>query len=300
MVGARQTFWDQRAATNFAMGGMSTGLAIAAFVAHLVARSQGDWLFPTMGVSGLLTVQLLAGLGMALGLGIVFLEIGRKRRFLYVLLRPQTSWMTRETYAVAVFFPALLADLLWPHVALHGLIAVTAAVFLVCQARILYAGRGIPTWRVPLMPWMLTATGIFEGLGLLAVISAVLGGVPAVFNVVFIGIALFAAVNMSLWHAFRTTAKARGVGPLSRRDLNAITPQLHIDGHVLPMILAIVGAVLADAALVGIAGFCAIVGGGLWKFHGDHPRLSHPGIRYSEDAAAWFGHTCGPCTSFAD
>ena len=60
---------------------------------------------------------------MAAGLFFVFLEIGRKLRFLYVLLRPQSSWMTRETYAVAIVYPALAADVVWPHPALHAVVA---------------------------------------------------------------------------------------------------------------------------------------------------------------------------------
>ena len=56
---------------------------------------------------------------MAVGLFFVFLEIARKLRFALVILRPQSSWMTREVYAVAVFYPAVLADLIWPHEVLH-------------------------------------------------------------------------------------------------------------------------------------------------------------------------------------
>jgi hypothetical protein len=33
------------------------------------------------------------------------------------------------------------------------------------KAKILHRARGIPAWRVPLMPWMIVATGVLEGLG---------------------------------------------------------------------------------------------------------------------------------------
>ena len=36
----------------------------------------------------------------------------------------------------------------------------------------IYASKGIAAWRVPLVPWMLGATGLFEGLGLLSVAAA--------------------------------------------------------------------------------------------------------------------------------
>ena len=174
LVGDRQTFWDVRAAMNFILGGMSSGLAVVAYVAWaigLLADAFLPWFFAA------------AALGMGIGLLFVFAEIGRKSRFLYVLRRPQSSWMTRETYAVVVFYPAVVADLFWPSPALHAVAAIAAAAFLVCQARILHAGKGIPAWRVdPLVPWMLVATGLYEGvalalLGHFGIVGAVFLGV---------------------------------------------------------------------------------------------------------------------------
>ena len=64
---------------------------------------------------------------MAVGLFFVFLKIGRKARFIRVLMRPQSSWMTRETWCVGVFYPAVAAGTLWPHPALDLLAALAAA-----------------------------------------------------------------------------------------------------------------------------------------------------------------------------
>ena len=266
LAGRRQTFWDWRAAMNFTLGGMSTGLAVAALAAHIAARAGADWLFPTMGVSGLLVVYLLAGAVMGAGLLCVFLEIGRKRRFLYVLRRPGSSWMTRETYAVALFYPLLLADLLWPHMALHITVAAAAAAFLYCQGRILHAGRGVPAWRAPLIPWMLFATGLYEGFGLLALLLASFGGVAAAADTALAGLGALAVLNAALWRAYRRAAVRRGIGPLSRRDLDAVTPWLHVIGHALPLALAGASAALASPALLAVAGLAAVVGGALWKF----------------------------------
>ncbi len=41
LVGARQTFWDYRAAMNFILGGMASGLAIVAWLAHLAGALGG-------------------------------------------------------------------------------------------------------------------------------------------------------------------------------------------------------------------------------------------------------------------
>ena len=211
---------------------------------------------------------------MGIGLLFVFAEIGRKARFLYVLRRPQSSWMTRETYAVAVFFPAVAADLLWPSPLLHAVVALAAAAFLFCQGRILHAGGGIPAWRVGLIPWMLVASGLYEGvalaaLGLEGVVLAVRAGeflVPnggfdlaagtmplsgvgdAALRLAPVGLAgagvLLAVVNAVLFGAYRRRAASAGVGLRSRRELDAIAGRMRWMGHIGPAVLFAVAAIV--------------------------------------------------------
>jgi phenylacetyl-CoA:acceptor oxidoreductase subunit 2 len=177
--------------------------------------------------------------------------------------------MTRETYCVAVFYPAVAAGLLWPYPAWHIVAAVAAAGFLICQALILHAAKGIPTWRTPDMPWMLIATGMFEGLGLLAVIALASGGqIEFSPPLALTGIAL-AIVNAVLWTRYRMAAASRGIGPLSREALARVTPVLHLVGHATPVVLFAVCLFSNDAQatiLAGIGGAAAIAGGMLWKF----------------------------------
>ncbi len=260
LVGARQTYWDTRAAMNFILGGMASGLVVVAWLA------QAAGLLEPASLPG---VNVVAAALMAVGLFFVFLKIGRKLRFLYVLRRPQTSWMTRETWCVAAFYPAVAAGLLSSsgelH-ALHALAALAAAGFLVCQACILHASKGIPTWRAPLVPWMLIATGLLEGLGLLA-IAAGTGAVvlaPSVLAPAGIGLA---GVNAVLWWRYRATAKAVGIGPLSRADLAAVALPVHVIGHAVPAVLFAAALVAGTPPAVAvIAGLSAVAGGALWKF----------------------------------
>ncbi|MCC6534255.1 MAG: 4Fe-4S dicluster domain-containing protein [Burkholderiales bacterium] len=256
LVGARQGFWDYRAAMNFILGGMSSGLAVVAWLAYL-----GGALEP----SALRGLHVAAAAIMALGLFFVFLKIGRKARFLRVLLRPQSSWMTRETWCVAVFYPAVAASFLWPSATVAALAALAAAGFLLCQARIVYASKGIPAWRAPLMPWLLAATGLLEGTGLLAIAlgAGVAGSVAPVAGA---GIAL-AALNAVLWWRYRASARANGIGPLSRRDLGALSRPLHALGHAAPAVLfalALAAGPIA-AALAALAGVAAVLAGAWWK-----------------------------------
>lgn len=258
LVGKLQTFWDMRAAMNFIMGGMSAGLALVAWLAYLAGGLTG---------AALTGLNVAAGAGMGVGLFCVFLKIKQKQRFLYVLLRPQSSWMTRETYFVGLFYPALLADVLWPQPALHLLVALAAAGFLWTQAMILFAARGIPAWRAPLMPWMLAATGLLEGAGLFIIAGATFPGAVRAGEPVLAAGLVLALGNAILWHVFRAGAAARGIPPLARRSLEAITPALHLFGHALPAALFL-SALLADNAhplSAGLGGLAAVAGGIVWK-----------------------------------
>ncbi len=256
LAGSRQEFWDFRAATNFALGGMSSGLAVVATAAFLHSGLPGTALLPR---------YVAAAATMAVGLFFVFLEIGRKARFLRVLMRPQSSWMTRETYAVAVFYPAVAADLLWPGLALHLAVGLSALVFLYCQARILHAAKGVPAWRAGLMPTMLVATGLFEGAGLLAVAAGLFAFPLSVPHLALGGIVL-AALNALLWHRYVAGAEREGIPPPSRAALRRVTPALRIFGHAAPLVLFPAWAVTASPAALVAAGLCAVGGGVLWKF----------------------------------
>ncbi|MBI4292146.1 MAG: dimethyl sulfoxide reductase anchor subunit [Betaproteobacteria bacterium] len=260
LVGARQPFWDYRAAMNFIIGGMSSGLAIVAWLASLAGMFDAQTLR---------SVLVVAAILMAVGLFFVFLKLGRKLRFIRVISRPQSSWMTRETWFVAVFYPAVAANFVWPHPVLGALAAFAALGFLICQGRMVYASKGIPAWRMPIVPWMLIATGVFEGIGLLAIALALSGGhESALFALAPAGL-VFAAVNAALWRHYRATAKAKGVGPLSRRDLAAISPVLHVFGHLAPALLFLLSLVIGPAAsiLAGLAGVATLAGGVWWKFN---------------------------------
>lgn len=261
LVGKLQTFWDLRAAMNFMVGGMGSGLAFLVMLLHF----QG-----MMETQAVLQMYALAGVLMAVGLFFVFLKIGRKLRFLYVLLRPQSSWMTRETWFVALFYPALFAVWFWPQAWLHGVVGMAGLGFLICQARILHKGVGIPAWRAPLVPWLLFFTGLLEGSALLLLAQIYLEDLTVVTTLNLAGIiALLAIVTGSLWIAYRLTARRNGIPPLARRVIDRVSPVVTIVGHVMPVLAFILawqeGAVMADAALVA-AGTGAIVGGVLWKY----------------------------------
>ncbi len=259
LTGKLQIRWDYRAAMNFILGGLGSGLAIVAAVA---------WAF--FGLAPAMTGALFvaAGIVMAVGLTFVFFKIGRKLRFLYALRRPRTSWMSREVYAVGAFYALVGANVLWPGPLFPPLIGTAAAAFLYCQARILSASKGIPAWRAPLVPKMIVASGLLEGMGALI---ALLGAAATPVSPIAAALALIglSALNAGLWHAYRTEAAASGIPPLARDRIAAITPWLHTVGHGIPAALgaaALAASVGQASALLAFAGLAACAGGALWKF----------------------------------
>lgn len=246
LVGPLQPFWDWRAAMNWVFGGMSSGYATLIGLGTL-----GGW----MTYEAAPGYFMLAAALMAVGLFFVFLKIGRQLRFWRAVSRPQTSWMTRELYAVAVFYAAVLAMFVGgvrgPTVV--AIATLGAVAFLVSQAKILHRARGIPAWRVPLMPAMIVASGIAEGFGLMLIVP----GLPISATVIAGAIAL-ALVNAALWWRYAATARAEGVGPRARDVLDRLTPVLHALGHAAPIALLFIAP--------AVAGLAFIAGGALWKY----------------------------------
>jgi phenylacetyl-CoA:acceptor oxidoreductase 27-kDa subunit len=144
-----QAHWDWKAAANFICGG-----AGAALFALAVAYSRTD-------VAGGALVLI------ALGLGVLFLKIGRPLRFLYVLRQPQRSWMSREAWLAGLLFPLGMLYVGTGQRELGVAAAVVALVFLFAQAMILKESRGIPAWRTPYIVPLILLTGLAEGAALL-------------------------------------------------------------------------------------------------------------------------------------
>ena len=259
LVGPVQTFWDWRAAMNWIFGGVSSGMAVAA------------WLVSYAGVvapRNVPAVHAISASLMAIGLFFVFLKMGRKFRFWRAASRPQTSWMTREIYVVTAFYPVMLANLISPGAWLSLAGGILAFAFLVCQAKILHRARGIPAWRAPLIPWMIVASGLLEGTCLLAVLLVWLQGSGRIAPLLSLAGLILVALNAALWIAYRITAAKQGIVPLARRVIAGISPPLHVLGHVIPAFMFVLALASSGIALVCMltGAVAAIAGGAYWKF----------------------------------
>jgi phenylacetyl-CoA:acceptor oxidoreductase subunit 2 len=228
-----QRYWDIRAAGNFSFGGSGSGLVLAAAAGFLA------------GVPSALAVA--AGLVLiGLGLFCVWLEIGRPWRAINVFFHPRTSWMTREALLVpplmAAGAAAVLLDIRFVLVA-----APFAAGFLYCQARMLYAARGIPAWCQKEAVPLILATGLAEGAGLFLVIA---GAPPAM-----IAVALAAAVLREIAREFYRRGLVKAKAPagtlawFSLREEKLLTAVRYL--AIVLLALALAGWNLWGAAALG-------------------------------------------------
>lgn len=254
--GPVQTAWDWRAAMNFILGGMSAGLFVMAYAAYLVGA---------IGVTALLWLNVLAGAVMGCGLVCVFLKLGRRFRFWRVATRWQSSWMTRETYFVGLIYGSLLADLLRPQPLTHALVAAGATGFLLCQANILHAAKGIPIWRERIIVPMFVATGVLEGAALLAFAAAVAGFLPGVALLAGSAMVMLAVAMAAMWSRYVPLTRST-----SRGEIATVWRPVLLAGQLIPSGTVLLAGMAPDegtrALLIGAAAVAIVLGGAFWKY----------------------------------
>jgi phenylacetyl-CoA:acceptor oxidoreductase subunit 2 len=246
----QQRNWDWRAAANFIAGGAGGGLLL--FNALVSVHP------------GVIRAAILLGLLLiGAGLTCVWFEIGRPWRALNVYRHFATSWMTREAFAALVLFPLGALALLTLHPGLVFATGILGLAFLYCQARILAANKGIPTWRHPRSAGLMVATGLAEGAGFLACVAA-LSPVP-MGPVALLLLVVLVAVRAWFWRRYLAALRAEGAPAAALRVLDGFAGRFVVIGHVVPALfaaLALAGLPL-QAGLVFAAG--AITVGGGWS-----------------------------------
>jgi phenylacetyl-CoA:acceptor oxidoreductase subunit 1 len=242
-----QKHWDWKAAGNFMCGGAGAGLFAFASLA-----APG-------GVAPVASAFAACAL-VALGLFLVLLKIGRPWRSLNVFRQPRRSWMAREAWIALAFFP-LAAFALWSQARLAMLaVAILGLAFLLCQAMILNAAKGIPAWREPMIVPLIIATGLTEGGGLfLAALAVTSTAAPPS---VAIAVCLLVAVRAWTWRAFVRALETKGAPVRTLAVLDGSRTWFAVLGLALPLAL-IVGGLLIPAgaaillALGGVSAFAA-------------------------------------------
>lgn len=252
---ALQQHWDWKAAANFICGGLGSGLFIATAVASL--RYGG---LEPIGWTSLVIV--------AAGLSLLLLKIGRPLRALNVLRQPRWSWMSREAWIAGGFFPLAMYGL-WASSSPFILgAAVLALCFLVSQAMILYAAKGIPAWRNARIVPLIVSTGLGEGSGLFLITAALSSVVTPTLGIAAAMTAVLATLRGLLWRSYLSALQREGAPSQTLAILSNFSPWLLIGGLALPLLLIAIGylAPQAAAALDAVAGLCVAAAGVALKF----------------------------------
>ena len=251
-----QEHWDWKAAANFLCGGAGAGLFACA---------------AAVGIAGapFVALGLLALALVALGLCMLFFKIGRPLRFLYVLRQPQRSWMSREAWIAAVFFPFALLSLWMESVHMAIGAAVVGLLFLYAQAMIVKEAKGIPAWRSPRVIPLLVVTGLAEGTGLFAVSVAILPAIGPFAIEAAATLAALTALRGFAWHHYLGDLDAQGAPVRTREVLGRFRRLFFTAGVAAPLALVGLGFVMQDAMrpLAAVAGLAVFAAGWALKFN---------------------------------
>ncbi|HET7806399.1 MAG TPA: DmsC/YnfH family molybdoenzyme membrane anchor subunit [Pseudolabrys sp.] len=251
----RQQHWDWKAAGNFICGGMGSGLFLFTALASLR--------YPELAPLGLIALGLVG-----LGLFLVLLKIGRPSRSIYVLRQPRRSWMAREAWIAAVFFPLAGLALWSQRPALLAAASAIAVLFLCSQAMILKEAKGIPAWRTFWIVPLVIVTGLAEGSGLfLAVVAPIVPPHSLAQLAAGIAVALIALRGLA-WRSYRTGLESEGAPTGTLTALYAFRPWFFAAGLALPSVLIAAGVTVpaAQAAFFAVAGVCIAAAGAALKF----------------------------------
>ena len=207
--------------------------------------------------------MLAALVFVGLGLGLVWLEIGRPWRFLNVLRNPATSWMSREAWAAVVFMPAGALGAVTGSPMITSIAAAAGLFFLLCQAQMLRAARGVPAWRDPAIIPLVMATGLAEGAGLMLVATAISQDQPQWLSITAL-VMLMVRTVLVLVYGVRLRQRRAPDAVVNR--LKAMTTSGAAVGGAAPVVL-LVGAMLLGIETAGIlAGLIAAVTGWHLKY----------------------------------
>jgi len=244
-----QKSWDARAAGNFIFGGAGSGL----LVFNALAAAQGQ-AWRSLWLVGLALV--------ALGLLLVWAEIGRPWRAINVFLNPRTSWMTREAYAAVAL---MILGLLVATGVRAGVpvVALAALVFVFCQGRILRAARGIVAWRAPETVTLIVLTALAEGGGLFVALKAV-AGEPSGWALPVLAMVLLLRTGWTAW--WRQQLRAVWA-PRPLAALRTLAAPLWVGGGLWVLVLLIAAALLPAGPLARWAlalGGLVACGSGAW------------------------------------
>ena len=251
---ALQKHWDWKAAGNFICGGAGAGLFAFATLASFWQGSPSPLGWVAMAI-------------VAFGLFLLLFKIGRPWRFIYVLLQPQRSWMTREAWIAAGFFPLGALAMWFASPALMLAAAIVGLLFLFSQAMIIKEAKGIPAWRIPAIVPLIVVTGIAEGSGLFLAATALLRAPLPLTEAAAAAAVILAALRSWTWRSYLAALGAEGAPTRTFAMFDAFRPWFFLIGLAVPAALIALGFFAANATAMAfaLAGLCIAFAGSALK-----------------------------------
>lgn len=247
----------------FIFGGLGGGCIVAAYLLWLAGGiSRGDLILP----------DLTGGAVLAIGLGWVWAPVGQRLRHIGLLTRPSPTWTSYESYASAAFLLALATLAKVPAPAIECLVALSALGVMICQAQVARASKSRPAWRAPEIPSLIVIMGLASGVGLIALLGAIL---PPIIRAGTL--APIAGMTLAAMGAYRWREYERNADMALQNELAPLSWMIYVGAYAVPFALYLAALVpwLGATWLLPMAGVAAIIGSAVWT-HILIARLGHP------------------------
>lgn len=263
----KQKNWGIAAASNFILGGMATGFYLLTF---LISFFSGE----TLNIFQHLSIKLIAPALVTTGFIILTLEAGRSSRSYLLFHNLHRSFMSIEAFAGFIFIFSLVLEYLFAQSLFSILAAVFALLFMISQGFILYRGRAITAWNVPIIPIIIIVSNFNLGSGLVLFLTT-----KEEFTIkmnLFVIVLILVFLNIIIWHIYLNLYQ----GSAFQRAIKILrSPFVKIFivgiGHLLPILLLSLLLLFVVCFNTGfkflntisvLTGICILVGGISQKF----------------------------------
>ncbi len=162
----RYRVWGWPAVANFVMGGMASGFYLLNFLGTSLWKGSA-FNGPRANMFSLLSPLLIV-----LGLLLITFEAGRPLRGVYILGNLRSSWMSREVLFGILFVLSASINCIFPLPVLHLLSVGLVICYLISQGYMVYRGRALAAWNVPLAPVLFLTSAVVSGFGLLLIVMS--------------------------------------------------------------------------------------------------------------------------------
>jgi len=235
--------------------------------------------------------------------------LGRPDRFWQMVLKPQTSWISRGLWSMSIFIPTAFLYLLpayfrslpWSMGSSFGKAMLIASLIgmtgiFVYKGFVYVVSRAIPFWNSPLLPLVYIAYSIRGGVALVLVtlpfVNVVIdmGGLKIWWLVVSVLVLFLFSLEVVM--ANHNVAAAKSVHNLIRGPISPIFYGMMIIGFVVPMILVALSYYLTttlDLATLAAVGWMSLIGDFIYKYCINKVGAYRPLLSGFPTPAAFFG-----------